>query len=122
MTNKNLHERFKIVDSVVRDTYWQISKSGKIMELSVVPDMEQNPREYRLGVIQVGRIIQKIESCTKQGRSKPQIQLFPNLSEKQLAAIVHFSENMLGSIPADSVFISKNKLPDLIRSFAKNAA
>ncbi|NBC64088.1 MAG: hypothetical protein GVY07_00320 [Bacteroidetes bacterium] len=103
---KNIIKKLEINDPVIPGTFWQITQSGKVLELRVTAHMERNPDHYRFGVIQIGRIIQKLKSYADCTRSTPQIQLFPNLNEKQLAATVYwpefFSTHIQDSTPSHS--------------------
>lgn len=84
----NIKNKLSIKDSILPVSHWDITKSGKVLELRVKPSIDQQPAKYRLGIIQIGRIISRIQSLAEQSGSQPQIQLFPNLSENQLAAVV----------------------------------
>lgn len=89
---KNITKKLEINDPVIPGTFWQITQSGKVLELRVTAHIERSPDHYRFGVIQIGRIIQKLKSYAGCTTSRPQIQLFPNLNEKQLAATVYWPE------------------------------
>lgn len=83
-----IRNKLSIKDDILPVCYWDITKSGKVLELRVKPSIDQQPGKYRLGVIQIGRIISRIQTLAERSGSQPQIQLFPNLSENQLAAII----------------------------------
>jgi hypothetical protein len=73
-------------------SYWDVTKSGKVLELRVRPSIDREPGKYRIGIIQIGRIISRLQKLAKHAGSKPQIQLFPNLAENQLAATVYWPD------------------------------
>lgn len=83
-----IRNKLNISDSILPETYWDVTKSGKVLELRVRPSIDKAPDNYRLGIIQIGRVISRIQTLAEQSGSQPQIQLFPNLTENQLAAIV----------------------------------
>lgn len=83
-----IRNKLKLSDEILPVPYWNITRSGKVLELRVKPSIDSQPDIYRLGVIQIGRIISRIQTLSKQSGSRPQIQLFPNLTENQLAATV----------------------------------
>lgn len=60
--------------------------------------MDTDPGCYRLGIIQIGRIISRIRSMSCKDGTRPQINLFPNLSETQLAATIYWPE-FLQAVP-----------------------
>ncbi|WP_340106084.1 hypothetical protein [Rhodohalobacter sp. 8-1] len=94
---EKIRNKLDISDRILPKAYWDVKKSGKVLELRVLPSIDQSPEKYRLGIIQIGRIISRIQMLTKYSETKPQIQLFPNLAENQLAATVYwpaFLENM----------------------------
>lgn len=90
----NIRNKLKISDCILPKPYWNVTKSGKVLELRVLPNIDQDPEKYRLGVIQIGRIISRIQTLTKHSGAQPQIQLFPNLTENQLAATVYWPNVM----------------------------
>lgn len=96
-----INSKLKISDSVIPGKYWDVTKSGKVLELRVRPTIDQKPEKYRLGVIQIGRLISRIQSLTEDSNSSPQIQLFPNLAESQLAATV-YCPDLLEDIPQEA--------------------
>lgn len=87
-----IKNNLSIKDRIIPVDYWQVTKSGKVLELRVTPSIDRDPEKYRLGIIQIGRIIYRINSFESQGSSKPRIQLFPNLSENQLAATIYWPQ------------------------------
>ncbi len=95
---QDIKNRIRIRDQILKADYWKVSRSGKVLELRVVDDIDTNPEKYRLGIIQIGRIIYKFESFAKNKVSKPQIQLFPNLTEDKLAATVYWPEFLSSTI------------------------
>lgn len=96
-----INSKFQISDSVIPGTYWDVTKSGKVLELRVRPTIDKKPEKYRLGVIQIGRIISRIQSLAEISDSSPQIQLFPNLAESQLVATV-YCPDLLESKPQET--------------------
>ena len=106
----NIKSRFGIKDRILKVDYWQVSKSGKVLEFRVVDDIDTNPEKYRLGIIQIGRIIYKFESFAKSKKSKPQIQLFPNLTENKLAATVYWPDFLSSAIHLNPDTGPKNNL------------
>jgi len=116
-----IRSKLSIKDSILPTPYWDITKSGKVLELRVKPTIDREPAKYRLGVVQIGRIISRIETMAEQSGSKPQIQLFPNLSENTLAATVYwpgFEEGMKSNTPKEN---RRTPLSDAgIRVLAKN--
>lgn len=97
-TMHNIKARIGIKDRILTDSYWQVSRSGKVLEFSVVESIDTNPEIYRLGIIQIGRIIYKFESFAKNKVSKPQIQLFPNLTEGKLAATIYWPDFLSSTV------------------------
>lgn len=95
-----IENKLQITDSVIPETYWDMTKSGKVLEFRVRPTIDQQPAKYRLGVIQIGRIISRIQSLVIDSDPSPQIQLFPNLAENQLVATVYCPE-LLEEIPQE---------------------
>jgi len=93
-----IKSNLSIKDRIIPVDYWQLTKSGKVLELRVIPSLDQDPANYRLGVIQVGRIIYRINSFEGQG-STPRIHLFPNLSENQLAATIYWPQLLKSQVP-----------------------
>lgn len=67
---------------------WDYRVSGNILELSVKPDYNNNPEEYRLGVIETGQVLQAIERQAILSGQVTQVQSFPNIDESQLVALV----------------------------------
>lgn len=116
-----IKSKLSIKDSILPTAYWDMTKSGKVLELRVKPTIDREPAKYRLGVIQIGRIISRIETMAEQSGSQPQIQLFPNLSENRLAATVYwpgFAEGIKTETPKE---IRRTPLSDAsIRVIAKN--
>ena len=116
-----IRSKLSIKDNILPTPYWDITKSGKVLELRVKPTIDREPAKYRLGVIQIGRIISRIKSLSEQSGSQPQIQLFPNLSENRLAATVYwpgFVEGMKTETPKE---IRRTQLSDSnVRIIAKN--
>lgn len=116
-----IRNKLSVTDNILPICYWDITKSGKVLELRVKPTIDREPAKYRLGVVQIGRIISRIETMAEQSGSKPQIQLFPNLSENRLAATVYwpgFEEGMKSETPKE---IRRTPLSDAgIRVLAKN--
>lgn len=96
-----INSKFQVSDSVIPGKYWDVTKSGKVLELRVRPTIDQKPEKYRLGVIQIGRIISRIQSLAETSDSSPQIQLFPNLAESQLVATV-YCPDLLESKPQET--------------------
>ena len=90
-----IRNKLSITDDILPVCYWDITKSGKVLELRVKPSIDQQPAKFRLGIIQIGRIISRIQTLAEQSGSQPQIQLFPNLSENQLAATVYSGRDYL---------------------------
>lgn len=98
-----IRNKLNISDSILPETYWDVTKSGKVLELRVRPSIDQAPGKYRLGIIQIGRIISRIQTLAGQAGAQPQIQLFPNLAENQLVATVFwpgFLDNLTSEIAA----------------------
>jgi len=91
MLNK-IKNKLSIKDRIIPVDYWQVTISGKVLELRVTPSFDQDPANYRLGVIQIGRIIYRIKSIQEKSSTKPRINLFPNLSENQLAATIFWPQ------------------------------
>lgn len=87
-----------VKDRIIPHDYWQISRSGKVLELRVTSAIDQDPIHYRLGVIQIGRIIYKIKSFESQDKTEPRIQLFPNLAENQLVATIYWPQLLSSDI------------------------
>lgn len=87
-----IKDRLQISDRIIPNSYWEETVSGKVLELRVRPSLDKNPGNYRLGVIQIGRVIAKIQLLEKAADTSPQIQLFPNLVENQLAATIYWPE------------------------------
>lgn len=67
---------------------WDYRIAGNILELSVKPDYNDNPDEYRLGVIETGQVLQSIERQAILSGQVTQVQSFPNIEESQLVALV----------------------------------
>ena len=82
----------KIEQSPDRD-FWSLELSGNILELSVPPPRESKVDEYRRSVIKIGKIIQQIRNEQKAGLPKPTVQLFPNLMDIRLIAVLRPAEN-----------------------------
>lgn len=95
-----INSKLQISDPVIPGKFWDITKSGKVLELRVRPTIDQKPEKYRLGVIQIGRVISRIQSLSEHSQSSPQIQLFPNLAENQLVATVYWP-GLLEDIPQE---------------------
>ena len=72
---------------------WSSEYSGNILELSVPPTREGKVDEYRKCVIQIGKVIQQIRNEHKSGTPKPAVQLFPNLMDIRLVAVLRPAEN-----------------------------
>lgn len=89
---EKIKNRLKITDSIIPETYWDITRSGKVLELHIRPSIDSQPEEYRLGTIQIGRVISLIQSMAVESDVVPQIQLFPNLAENQLAATIYWPD------------------------------
>lgn len=96
---EKIKNRLRIPDPIIRKTYWDVTKSGKVVELCIRPSIDANPEEYRLGTIQIGRIISYIQSLAAVSNTSPQIQLFPNLAENQLAATIYWPALLSSSVP-----------------------
>ncbi len=86
-----LSDLIKIITSAP-DRYgsklWDYRISGNLLELSVNPDYADNPEEYRMAVIQTGRILQSIDHHAHLAGQESQIQSFPNIEASQLVAMV----------------------------------
>lgn len=95
---------------------WSSEYSGNILELSVPPAREGKVDEYRKCVIQIGKIIQQIRNEHKSGTPKPAVQLFPNLMDIRLIAVLRPAEN--GSFNEDS--FSEPLYDVSIEEFLKN--
>lgn len=95
-----INSKLQISDPVIPGKFWDVTKSGKVLELRVRPTIDQKPEKYRLGVIQIGRVISRIQSLSEHSQSSPQIQLFPNLAENQLVATVYWP-GLLEDIPQE---------------------
>ncbi len=67
---------------------WDYRLSGNTLELRVKEDYEENPEAYRLGVIQIGQILQTIDRHANEEGQSSQIQSFPNIEESQLVALI----------------------------------
>jgi hypothetical protein len=67
---------------------WDYRIAGNILELSVKPDYNDNPDEYRLSVIETGKVLQAIEHQAILSGLVTQVQSFPNIEESQLVALV----------------------------------
>lgn len=111
---QRIRNKLRYTDDLIPTIYWDVTKSGKVIELRVKPCMETDPGCYRLGIIQIGRIISRISSMTTKEGSGPRIHLFPNLSERQLAATIHWPE-FLQALPTkfdapESVILSEKML------------
>lgn len=91
MMNK-IKTDLSIKDRIIPHDYWQVSRSGKVLELRVIPAIDQDPIHYRLCVVQIGRIIYKIKSFEGNSKTEPRIQLFPNLAENQLVATIYWPQ------------------------------
>ncbi len=110
-----IKNNLNVKDQITPHDYWQVSRSGKVLELRVTPSIDKNPNHYRLGVIQIGRIIQRIKSLESQSKTEPQIHSFPNLAENQLAATIywpqllntdiHITPQKKGSEPCSPAFL-----------------
>jgi hypothetical protein len=95
-----IRNKLKIADTILPVPYWKVTKSGKVLELRVRPSIDHEPGNYRLGIIQIGQIISHLQKLAKHSGAKPQIQLFPNLAENQLAATVYWP-GFLEDVPYD---------------------
>lgn len=120
-----IKDRLRISDRIIPNSYWEETVSGKVLELRVRPSLDKNPENYRLGVIQIGRIIAKIQLLKNNADTSPQIQLFPNLAENQLAATIYWPElltsaklNVSASPGVEEV--SEKKLKKVINQFNFN--
>ena len=89
---ERIRNKLRYTDNLIPGTYWDVTKSGKVIELRVKPCMDTDPHCYRLGIIQIGRIISRIRSMNSKEGTRPRINLFPNLSETQLAATIFWPE------------------------------
>jgi len=107
-----IRNKLSIEDNILPVPYWDITTSGKVLELRVKPSIDFHPGKYRLGIIQIGRIISRIQTLAEQSGSKPQIQLFPNLSENQLAATVFWPGFMEDEQGTKSEEIHRTPLSD----------
>ena len=110
---EKIKNRLKITDTIIPETYRDINRSGKVIELHIRPSIDSQPKEYRLGTIQIGRIISLIQSIAEVSDVTPQIQLFPNLAENQLAATVYWPDLLAGNIVKPPANLSqKQKLTE----------
>jgi len=105
----------KIEQSPDRD-FWSLELSGNILELSVPPPRESKVDEYRRSVIKIGKIIQQIRNEQKAGLPKPTVQLFPNLMDIRLIAVLRPAEN--GRHTEDS--FTNQKFDITFEQFIKN--
>ena len=71
---------------------WDYRLSGNTLELRVKEDYEVNPEAYRLGVIQIGQILQTIDRHAFEEGQTSQIQSFPNIEESQLVALIRLQK------------------------------
>lgn len=92
----SLKSKLLLNTHVIPADFWNVSKAGKTLEFSVTAHIDINPADYRLGVIQIGQIIRRIEQLARVNNAAPKIQLFPNLAEDQLAATVFWPELLSG--------------------------
>lgn len=107
-----IRSKLSIKDNILPVPYWDMTKTGKVLELRVKPSIDQEPAKFRLGIIQIGRIISRIQTLAEQSGSHPQIQLFPNLSENQLAATVFWPGILEGLQRIESENIHRAPLSD----------
>jgi hypothetical protein len=98
-----IKNNLSIKDRIIPVDYWQVTKSGKVLELRVTQSIDRDPKKYRLGIIQIGRIIYRINSFETRGSTKPRIQQFPNLSENQLAAIIYWPQLLKSEVDFTSL-------------------
>ena len=116
-----IRSKLAIKDTILPTPYWDVTKSGKVLELRVKPSIDQQPDKYRLGVIQIGRIISRIQTLANQSGTQPQIQLFPNLSENRLAATVYWPGFLEGLRKTEPEAIHRTTLSDVdIQTIAKH--
>jgi len=98
-----IKQKLHITDPVHPGNFWKISKAGKVLEIWVIPDFEHAPDQYRLGVIQIGRVLEKILAYEMHSFSKLQLQLFPTIAEKQLAATIFWPELITSNLLSQSL-------------------
>lgn len=67
---------------------WSWDMSGNILELSVPAGVKNEIDSYRQSVLQVGKMIQRIRNSYHGSEEKPTVQLFPNLMDIGLVAVV----------------------------------
>lgn len=121
MLNK-IKSNLSIKGRVIPTDYWQVTKSGKVLELRVTPSIDQDPVKYRLGIIQIGRIIYRVQSFKGQDSTKPRIHLFPNLSENQLAATIFWpqllnSQVLFTPVAKSLASITESSISELARKY-----
>lgn len=75
-------------EDTTRPLLWSWDMSGNILELSVPAGVKNEIDNYRHSVMQVGKIIQRIRNSYPESTEKPSVQLFPNLMDIGLVAVV----------------------------------
>jgi hypothetical protein len=102
---------------------WDYRLSGNTLELRVKVDYEANPEAYRLGVIQIGQILQTIDREAYEEGQSSLIQSFPNIEESQLVALIRLQK----LYPSDSyqtlngsVIESKTPIGTILKSIASH--
>lgn len=83
---------------------WSYKISGNVVELNVLPKMESEPNDFRLAVVQIGQVLDRLRHEYSHTVEEPQIQVFPNLMEINLVAVIQFTH----SKPNRSSMASKN--------------
>lgn len=83
---------------------WSYKITGNVVELKVLPNMENEPHDFRLAVIQIGQVLDQLRHEYSHSLEKTQIQTFPNLMEINLVAVIQFTH----SRPSRKIQPSKN--------------
>lgn len=78
-----------------RDTplLWSWDMTGNMLELSVPAGIKNEITKYRQSVLQVGKIIQRIRNTYPDSGESLSVQLFPNLMDIGLVAVVRAPES-----------------------------
>jgi hypothetical protein len=72
------------------DQQWRYTTTGDTLELFIKAAYTVDEVHYRLGVIQIGQLIQKLEDLSTKQQITLQVQSFPDLNEPRLAARIRF--------------------------------
>ncbi|MFU8812323.1 MAG: hypothetical protein ACNA78_05100 [Balneolaceae bacterium] len=90
---------------------WSFTISGNMVELRTMYTIDSDPENYRQGVIDIGSVLASIRAMCGEAKSRPSIQVFPNMMDSRLVATIRFSRTQPSGHPQPKRHPLPNGLP-----------